>query len=246
MTRTDHPEPDDLDLVAPACRPTTERLQRVLDGDGTLVELDTDPHPAVCLTCRERIRAARGMLAALATAPEAPVAPAGLSGSILAAVRADRRARLRQRVFAAAGGLAVAAAVVLVIWLRWPVPQSDAPQQKEIVVVPEPAPQPGPPPVRLGDQLAAAGEALRDSSRPITEPAASAPGVFASLVDTLSRPPAQPAAASLEPARKSLADIPEAARIGFEPVTGSAQKGLNRLLRDVSAIQPGGSVKQNP
>ncbi|HJZ59097.1 MAG TPA: hypothetical protein VKE74_29400, partial [Gemmataceae bacterium] len=107
-------------------------------------------------------------------------------------------------------------------------------------------PPPGPQPVRLSDELAKAGQALRESSRPITEPATSAPGIFASLADALTRPAAQPAAARLEPARKSLADIPEAARVGFEPVTGSAQKGLNRLMRDVSAIQPGASVKQNP
>ncbi|HJZ54886.1 MAG TPA: hypothetical protein VKE74_07995, partial [Gemmataceae bacterium] len=125
MNRPSDPEHDDLDLVAPECRPTTDRIQRVLDGDGSLAEFDADPHPALCPTCRERVCAARVLLAALATAPEAPVAPARSTGSILAAVRADHRARIRRRVFAAAGGLAVAAVVAVVIWLRWPAPQPD-------------------------------------------------------------------------------------------------------------------------
>src|SRR5262249_41064974 len=113
MNRPSHPGLDDADPVAPACRPTTDRIQRVLDGEAA-EGLDADPHSAVCPICRERIRAARLFLAAV---PERPAVRAGLTDSILATVRADRRARLRRRVFAAVGGLAVAATVALVVLL---------------------------------------------------------------------------------------------------------------------------------
>ena len=79
---------------------------------------------------------------------------------------------------------------------------------------------------------------MRDSSRTITEPATAGPKVFAALTDSLLKPPAAPLALDLGPAGRSLADIPEAAKSGLEPVVGSVQKALDRLLRDVAAMQP--------
>ena len=58
--------------------------------------------------------------------------------------------------------------------------------------------------------------------------------MLSKLTDALTRPPP---AGRLEPARKSLADLPDAARAGLEPVTGTAQKAFARLLRDVGAVQ---------
>jgi hypothetical protein len=250
MNRPSHPELDDADPVAPACRPTTDRIQRVLDGEAA-EGLDADPHSAVCPICRERIRAARLFLAAVA---ERPAVRAGLTDSILATVRADRRARLRRRVFAAVGGLAVAATVALVVWLNRPTPPAATPAQHETVEVPRPhAPPPQPPqplqpqpaPVqptpRLSDQVAQAGDAVFAVSRPILDPAT--PSAVVSVAHALARPPAQPNATNLGPAGKSLADIPEAAKTGFEPLTGSARKGYNRFVKDVGGIQPGGSGK---
>ena len=60
---------------------------------------------------------------------------------------------------------------------------------------------------------------------------------LAALTDTLLNVPATPAI-NLGPAGKSLTEIPDAARTGLEPVTGTAQKAFNRLLRDVGAMQP--------
>jgi hypothetical protein len=111
MTLPFEPEP-----VAPACEPTVERLQRVLDGDMAADALDADPHAAVCPVCRERIRAARLLLTALAEPADPFLAPTGLTEAILAGVRADRRRVARRRALVAVGGLAVAAAVVLAVW----------------------------------------------------------------------------------------------------------------------------------
>jgi len=80
---------------------------------------------------------------------------------------------------------------------------------------------------------------LRDSSRTLTEPAASGSKVFASVTTLPKLPPTNPVAADLEPARRTLADIPAAAKSGLEPVTESAQRAFQRLLKDVAAVSPG-------
>jgi hypothetical protein len=214
-----------------------DRLQLVLDGELGQAALDADPHPAVCAACRERIAAARMLLSVLATPPEPIPLPTGMTDAILTAVRQDRRGRVRRRVFALAGGVAVAAAVVVAVWLRWAGESSQGPDvANKQPNLPNPAPEPAPEPrpVRIGDELAKAGEALRGTSRPLTEPAAAAPELFAKLTDALSRP-ALPAE-DFEPARRSLAELPEAARLGLEPVTGTAQKAFARLLHDVSGV----------
>ena len=87
--------------------------------------------------------------------------------------------------------------------------------------------------------LAKAGGALRDTSRALTEPLDTAPRLLGGLTDAIFKPGSLTVSADLEPARKSLADLPEAAKSGLEPVTGSAQKAFDRLVRDVTAMQPG-------
>lgn len=237
--------PDDTaDLTPPACGPTLARLQAALDGDGPLDPLDADPHALGCPVCRERIRAARVLLAALA-APTVPATlPPAFTNSILAAVRADRRARSRRQVFALAGGLAAAAAVLVAVFALTR-GKPDAPESAQrppapvVVPNPEPAPAPAPEPrpVRLGDELAKAGEALRGTSKPITDPAAAAPKVLATLAGGWLTAPAVPAP-TLKDAGKSLADIRSAAADGLEPVTGSVTKAFARLKKDVESVQP--------
>ena len=224
-------EPDEL--VPPECRPTVDRLQRVLDGDLSADVLDADPHRAACPACRERVAAARLLVSVLAKPADA--APPGLADRILEGVRADRRARSRRRAFAVAGGLAVAAAVALVVWLRWPGDTGPAPD----VVHVEPKPQqpergPEPRPVRIGDEFSKAGLALRGAPRTITDPALATPEMFAKVTDVLTRPTP---GGELPSPRAALAEIPDVARAGLEPVTGTAQKAFARLLPDVGTVQ---------
>lgn len=229
------------DLVPPTCGPTIERLQLVLDGELPAAALDADPHPAACAACRQRIAAARLVLRALA-AREGTAVPANLTDNILAQVRDDRVYRTRRRTFAVAGGIAVAlaASVLLMSWFTSP-PQepvmplgpSNIPDQAKgqpnLPVTPEPQP------VRIGEEFSKVGQALRDTSNPIAEPAAKAQGVLATLTGALTRPVAP--ATEFEPTRKSLAELPEVARSGFEPVTATTQKAFSRLLRDVGSMQ---------
>lgn len=214
------------------CRPTLERIQAVLDRIHPSAILAADPHPSECAECRERVRLAR-MFADSFAVPAAIAVPAGFTEGVLAGVAADRRTRLRRRVWAFAGSCA-AAAIALAIWFQ--------PRQAAEVVRVAPTPDPilpaPAPPIRLNDELAKAGAALRESSRSLSEPAASTPKVFAALTDSLLSVSASSAGLDFGPAERTLAEIPDAARIGLEPVTGTAQKAFNRLLQDVSFLQP--------
>jgi hypothetical protein len=215
-------------------------IQEVLDGNASPGPIESTPHVKECAACRERLRAAKLLLSTFA-APTPITVPSGLTDSILGTMQARDRARFRQRVFAGLS-VALAASIALVLWFRTPTTTPDS--KNDVVEIPLVIMQQPPevtPPMRLETELAKAGESFRDSTRTITQPAATVPNAFASLTSALLKPTVQPAVANLEPARKSLSDIPEAAKVGFEPVTGSAQKAYNRFLRDVSAV----TVKPN-
>jgi hypothetical protein len=221
--------------IPPACSPTMERLQLMLDGDLSAAALDSDAHVVACAACRERIAAARLLLSGLKAEC---VVPSGLTDSILGALREDRLAQVRRRSYAIAGGVAVALAASLLLfgWLNRspnnPDTRPETPNHREQAKTP-PAPEPRP--VRLGDEFAKVGQALIDTSKPIVEPAAGAPQMFAKISDSLTRP-AGPVG-EFEPARTALAELPYAARAGFEPVTSTTQKAFDRLLRDIGSVQ---------
>ena len=218
------------DLTPPECGPTVERLQAALDA-GELHGLDADPHAAVCATCRGRVRAARALLAVLEDAE--PVAlPPNFADRVLADVRPATRVDWRVVVTAAVG---LVAAVLVAVWAIGKGRPEEGGRVLELVAFTPPPTAPAPKPLRINDGLARASQALRDTTRPITEP--TTPKLLASLSGSFTKGP-NPPPIDLEPARRSLAEMPEAAMIGFEPVTGSATKAFARLVRDVSAVQP--------
>lgn len=217
--------------IPPSCRPTVGHLQRVLDGEGPAAALDIDEHARTCALCRSRIAAARLLQSSLATPLESPV-PSGFADRILASVRDDRQAQVRQRTFLVATGLgaALAASLLLVGWLnRSPKAISEHPGNNMVQAAPETRP------VRIGDEFSKVGQAILGSSRPITEPVGRAPEMFSHLANSLT-PSAAPAE-DFEPARRSLTELPDAARASLEPVTDTAQKAFSRLIRDFGAVQ---------
>lgn len=243
---------DDLDRVAPECRATADAIQSVLDGAALAESLDSDPHATACATCRERVRAARVLLSALA-APAEPVAvPAGFTEKVMADVWAGWHERRRERVrraYKVGGVLALAAAVLIAAFVlpgllqkREPVVHFkaiDAMPQPEAAPAPREKPPVPPRPMRIGDEVAKAGQALRDTPKPLADSVAVAPKLYEAFAAAF-RPaePVAPMGAVLEPARKSLAELPDAAKHGLEPVTGTAQKAFDRLLRDVALVKP--------
>ena len=244
----------DTEPTPPACRATVDGIQRVLDGDVPPEALDADPHFGACATCRERLRAARVLLSVLATPSEPAPAPVDFTDRVLHAVHADRHTQTRRSVYKAATWAALAAAILLAVFAitnpsQKPEHVTDMrlPREtaKQTEVAPEPrakGTRPTPDPIHIGDEVAKAGQVFRDAPKPITDSVALAP----KLIDVLANPftmPAGPGAPMgmeevLQPARKSISELPEAARLVLEPVTGTAQKAFSRLLRDVASVNP--------
>jgi hypothetical protein len=222
--------------IPPECGPTLERIQSVLDRIHSASILAADPHLESCMACCERVSAARQVLTAFAE-PKRVAASPNLTETILAGMKRDRIARARRRGLLMAGSFVAAVIGVIVLGALG---QSNRFANRD-VAEPESLPRvaaPAPHPLRVNDELAKAGEALRESSHAITDPAASAPRVLAALTDTLLKSPPARTAVDFGPAGKSLAEIPDAARAGLEPIAGTAQKAFNRLLHDVTALQP--------
>ncbi|QJW92867.1 zf-HC2 domain-containing protein [Frigoriglobus tundricola] len=246
-----HEPPEDAD-GPPDCRATVDRLQAVLDGDAPPEALETDHHLLVCTTCRERTGAARALLAVLAR-PAVPTAvPADFSVRVVTALRAERHARTRRGVYRAAAGLAVAATVLLAVFVviarapnrdtanHQPASQGPTTEPSSAPAVREDAPAPEARPIHLNEAVAHTEEAIRGAPRPIMESVSAAPKVFDLLTGPLKMPahPTDPVTAALAPTRKSLAELPGAARAGLEPVTGTAEKAFARFLSDVGSIKP--------
>jgi hypothetical protein len=234
-TRDENPIPQ----MPPECALIVDRLQLVLDGALSASSLDAQAHAASCDACRERIAAARLLVGALASRT-VPGIPSGLTDSILAGVREDHYARIRRRSYAVAGGIAIAiaASVLLLAWFtsqpRKPgVPEGPSHLLDQAHVQPNPPVAPEPRPVRLGDEFSRVGQALLDTPNPFTGPTAGGTGVLGKLTDSISLP----AGPGFEPTRDALAELPDAARSGLEPVTSTTQKAFARLLRDVGGVQ---------
>lgn len=246
--------------VPPECRATVDRIQNALDGAGTDA-LDADPHATACPACRERVRAARVLLSVLAMPSEPVAVPAGFADRVVNSVAEDQRVQTRRRLARTTMMVALAAAILLAVFAIFrpskvpelvPGPRpiivpetvqqtpeaAPAPREKDGAKVPEPAPEPRP--IRFGDAVANTGQAILDTPKPFAGSVAVAPKVFDVLTSPFKMPvpPADPMGAALEPARKSLAEIPVAARSGLEPVTGTAEKAFARFLRDVGSVKP--------
>ncbi|MCE9567271.1 MAG: hypothetical protein K8U57_35160 [Planctomycetes bacterium] len=233
-----HPTPEDL--ISPICRPTVDRLQLVLDGELEANAIENDPHPAVCVACRERVATAKLMLSVLAS-PEAVVVPSGMADRIVTAVREDRYSRIRRRSYAASLGVlaTLAAALMLGAWITPKQPIVHHPEDWIVKPQPEVAPAPREvaqaKPLRIGDELTKAGIALREAPKAITEPASAAPELFTKLSNAITRP-IEPMPEELEPARSTLSELPDVALTGLEPLTDTAQKAFSRLMRDVGTV----------
>ncbi len=242
--------PDD-EPIPPECRATVARIQSALDGDADA--LATDAHATACAACRERVRAARVLLSVLATPAEPVAVPTGFADRVVKAMWEDRHVRTRRGVYKAVAYFALAAAILIAAFTIFNPPRRNSeppwlPKPRETAKPTEVAPAPRektPPapearPIRFGEAVANTGQAIRDTPRPFAESVAVAPKVFDVLTGPfrLPAPPADPMANALEPARKSLAELPVAARAGLEPVTGTAEKAFARFLRDVGSVTP--------
>jgi hypothetical protein len=257
MLKPYDPSENENETVPPQCRATVDLIQRALDGEETPGSLDADPHAAACPACRERVLAARVLLSVLSLPREPAAVPANFSDRVVKAMWEDRHARTRRNVYKATAWLALAAAILIGLYTIVSPPQPDvvplpdmtprgefarqpdvapAPRAKE----PGPAPAPEPRPIHIGDEVAKAEQKLLEVPKPLTDSVAVAPKLFEAITNPFKMPagPPDPMATALEPARKSLTELPLAARVGLEPVTGTAEKAFKRFLHDVGSVKP--------
>lgn len=234
----------DNEPIAPECRATVERIQNALDGTEPL---PADGHAEACAACRERVRAARVLLAVLAQPPEPEPVPAEFTARVMNDVWGTWHARRRNRVRQALATVALAASVLIAVAavIVWRMPKPSKPDPRDMVYLKEPAPRPEPAaepekPIRVADAIASTGQAIREAPNPLADSVAVAPKLFDAVTGSFKLPEskADPMGQALEPARKSLDALPVAARAGLEPVTGTAEKAFNRFLRDVGSVKP--------
>jgi len=221
---------DDHDPAVPAeCRTTIERLQAVLDGIEADDVLRADSHLASCRLCTERAQAA-GLLAKTLRSRR-DVAPGVSVDGILAALADDRAARRRQRWVVAASGSRDCGGDCFSRYSsgRPSLDRKGAPPAARGGCETR---DDGTGSARIGEAFADAGQAIQGLGRMITAPSLPSPEVLTPLAEALTPLPPM----DLEPAAASLAELPEAALSGLEPVTGSASRVFTQLLQDVSVM----------
>jgi hypothetical protein len=204
-----HPFPTDH----PECTAFRRSVAEALDEPAT----DTT-HASACGDCRRYATAAK-LLDDLTHAPK-PEPSAGFTNRVVVAALRERRTRTYRR---AGVGLAVAAGLVAaVVSARpqaGPPPAQAGPEFAEV----QPA-------VRVETRLADAGTALLAMTRRTADETVGPARSLMPTFDAPNFPPTVPPEAGS--AVEALAEMPQAARAGFEPVTNSARRAVALFLRD--------------
>lgn len=213
------------------CADVEAALQTFLDGNAVDLVAATSAHCAVCLNCRDFVRAATHLQRTIPLLPRAAANPAVVD-RIVAAVMADsvasRRAPFDARrvwIWAAIAASLLLTAGALTIRL-WPVgpqlPLHSAPDFAHV--------KPETPPA-LRDQLADAGTAVVSLTRRTADQAVEPTrklfpdGLGGKSLDVVGQLPK-----TMDPAVQSLQQVRQGAESGFEPVAHSARRALSMFL----------------
>jgi len=217
------PEPS----ASPECAAFLERVQIALDGEAALGSVFELPHAEECADCRQTALAAQRLQCSIVPPVELPV---GLAERILERAIDDRRIRIRTRWFSAASLATLAAGAVIGTLLVWPNSQPKPDSSTEIVALPpkEPSPAIANPP-RFDERMADAGTAIASISRNAKDQTVTPTRNFIPQAPTTISPEMP---SNLEPAAESIAEIPQNARSGIEPVTSTTRRAVNLFLRD--------------
>lgn len=219
------------------CSAFRRAARQSLDGPG-VAEVPDPAHAAACLDCRRYAAAVRVLASGLVELGRGPtpVPTAGFADRVVRAALRERRVRTLRRPGA---GLAMAAGVLVAVALLRPRGGNDpapvAPSAPDFAQAPIPI---TPEPVRVEEKLSEAGSALAALTRRTAgEAVGPTRDLFASFATptfptTVAVPP------DAEPVVEALAEIPQAAQAGVEPVTNSARRAVALFLRDTGLSPP--------
>jgi predicted anti-sigma-YlaC factor YlaD len=210
------------------CGETLTWLQSRLDGGFAPMPAGVATHASECSECRGRIRAAKLLIGHLAPRLPRHRATPLLTERIISAVHRDAR---RQHIGRwAATGAALAAAIVLAVWLSVRALNTAKPGEG-MALAPMKAPS-------LRAEFVGAGDAVasltkRTASETLGESRLLVPKIEVPKFVTASW---SLATAPLDSTGKGIAD-------GLEPVATSARRAVNLFLRDTPAIRVDGDKK---
>jgi predicted anti-sigma-YlaC factor YlaD len=224
-------------------------LQEMLDGAAPARSPELEAHIAQCADCREQHAAARQLLDGIAALPKPEASPL-LTATVVAAALSDRRRRqhvMRVRVLVTA---ALAASVLLLLYMGYLLPSRPTPHQDKIA---DKGQQPDPAPPQAADapaRLTRSADDARQAVTALTERVADTTRSQAKLLLAVANPleltpmglpdlrdwdePLDPAARSLQEAGQGVAE-------GIEPMTRTARRAWDYLVKELPVfdIPPG-------
>lgn len=223
------------------CRDVEALLQEQLDGNQPDWSAAA-PHLAECVHCRDLHQAARALAVGLQVLPAVEI-PSGLTQSIVAGIRSDRRRRLlRGYALVAAAAAALLFAIPVLNALLSP-GEGAAPvvpdQQANVVpVVPKQPEKPSPAPSLKSsvDEARLAVFSLADKTTKQAQQLITA-------ATTPELPPMTPSGGiteldgTFEPARRSLQQVSADVGGGLQAVTSSAQQAVNYFSREIPTFK---------
>ncbi len=232
------------------CPECDEVLQERLDGREPADRAALDRHLAGCPDCRDRHAAVQRLADGLRLLAF-PAPPAGLAGRIADRVLAEQRSRgqfRRRLTFAAAvaaGLLAVVAAGYQAYRAGWfgdrpddspLVKRPGGPEKKAPVKDEDWVPHPRPAP-SLGETLEEAGSAAVDLARRQAQETVSQARRLLTPTSPLKVPlKGGDTLAALDPPAQSLRQAGKSLSAGLQPVTTSARRAVNWLLRETPGM----------
>ena len=209
------------DRTRPGCEQGQAALQRLLDGETAWDTPEAAAHRARCTDCREELTLARSF-GRLATDV---VVPASLTDRVLTKSVQAHRSRRARGYLLVAGALAASVLVVAIVTWPWSEPRPEP--GPSVVLIPQP-PSPTPPDTPQGRPLGESVSEARDALVSLTRRTANEPGErIGQLLPTPKVPGGPDAGADLQP----LADARSGAARSVEPITDSARRAMNFLLR---------------
>ncbi len=205
------------------CERIAALVTRVLDREAVSETLVDDSHLVDCAACREMVAIAEQF--SLPT----PKPSMLFTERVVRAADRDFRQRRRTRWMVRSGAMAMAASVLVSVVAMKPW----AAKPNEIVQVPEVKSTVKP--VKIEQSFAEAGSAFVSITRKATDQSL-APAVnwIASRDATV---PAERTEIS------TLANLPNAAKDGIEPITNTTKRAFNLFVRDVAGLTATGKMK---